>query len=172
MEYIQVDEYSRLYEFDPNIEYQNANSIEGKMFHAFIEQYGWELFKNKKYNSGQHHIYVIINYQKDKPRWVGFIHILECDKISKKSIQEIHFVKEELFNKKVVFIHTIRVELGFRRKKYASYLVNVVKRNFLSKADLMVEATKKGKKFWPAVGFIDVKRTPKGRFMICPKGIE
>ncbi len=172
MEYLQVDEYSRLYEFDPNKNYQNADSIEEKMFCIFLKQYGWELYRDEEYNSGKHHIYMMFNYEKDIPRRVGFIHILECDSISKKCIQKIHFLKEELFNKRVVFIHTIHVCLGFRRKKYASYMVNVVKRNFLKKADLMVEATKKGTKFWPAVGFIKVQKTPKGQFMICPKGSE
>lgn len=103
------------------------------------------------------------------PVWVGFLHALECDRISKDIIQKWHFVNEKYFNNKVVFIHTIKVRFRFRRKKYASYMVDVVKQRFLPAADLMVEATKKGKKFWPAVGFIKVNRTLKGQFMICTK---
>ena len=69
-----------------------------------------------------------------------------------------------------MFIHTINVRFLFRREKYASYMVDVVMQIFLNRADLMVEATKKGKKFWPAVGFTKVQRTLRGQFMICPKG--
>lgn len=170
MEYLQINEDSRLYEFDPNKNYCNAGTIEEKMFCTFLEQYGWEKYKNQEYNSGKHHIYVIFNYKMEEPIWVGFLHVLECDNISKKCIQKLHFLKEDLFGNKVVFIHTINVIRFFRRKKYASYMVDVVKQRFLKKADLMVEATKKGKKFWPAVGFIKVQRTLKGKFMIYPKG--
>lgn len=170
MEYLQINEHNRLYEFDPNRNYCNAESIEEKMFCAFLEQYGWEKFKNREYNSGKHHIYVIFNYEADNPIWVGFLHVLECDNVSKKSIQKLHLLKEDLFGNKVVFIHTINVRFLFRREKYASYMVDVVKQRFLKRADLMVEATKKGKKFWPAVGFTKVQRTLRGQFMICPKG--
>lgn len=169
MKYLQVDEYSRLYEFDPNKNYKNADSMEEKIFCDFLKQYGWEKYKNQEYNSGKHHIYVVFNYESVQPIWVGFIHVLECDGISKKCIQKAHFVKEEFFKNEIVFIHTICVNCRFRRRKYASYMVDIVKNNFMKKADLMVEATKKGKKFWPAVGFTKVQRTLRGQFMICPK---
>lgn len=172
VEYVQVNKYSRLYEFDPNKNYYNATSIEERMFCSFLKQYKWEKFKGQEYNSGKHHIYVIFNYELGEPIWVGFIHVLECDRISKKCIQEIHFLEENLFGNEIVFIHTINVKFFFRHKKYASYMVNIVKSNFLKKADLMVEATKKGKKFWPTVGFIKVQKTLRGQFMICPKGSE
>ena len=54
------------------------------------------------------------------------------------------------------------MESEFRRKGYAKCMVNVVKEKFMRKATLMVEATKKGKKFWPAVGFVKVRRTLMG----------
>lgn len=170
MEYLQINEYSRLYEFDPNQNYEDSSSAEEKLFCDFLKQYKWEKYKNQDYNSGKHHIYVVFNYEIEEPVWVGFIHILECDEISKKCIQEIHFLKKDLFCNRVVFVHTINVRFFFRHKKYASYMVNIVKSNFLKKADLMVEATKKGKKFWPAVGFVKVQKTLRGQFMICPKG--
>ena len=159
MEFLQVNQYSRLYEFDPNRNYQNVTSAEERLFCAFLKRYGWDKFKNQEYNSGKHHIYVIFNYESNEPIWVGFIHVLECDRTSKKCIQKLHFLKEDWFGNKVVFIHTINVSFFFRRKKYASYMVNIVKRNFLKKADLMVEATKKGKKFWPAVGFVKIQKS-------------
>ena len=170
MDYVKINEYDRLYDFDPNVEYSDSNCIEERMFSAFLKQYGWEYYKDFPYNSGKHHIYVIINYEKEKPRWIGFLHALECDGISKRNIQEIHFLGKALFDRKVVFIHTIRVGFFFRRKGYARYMTEFVKQRFSEKADIMVEATKKGKKFWPAVGFIMVQKTPKGCFMIYPKG--
>ena len=154
MDYIQVNEYSRLYEFDPNKKYnKNSILIEERIFCRFLEQYGWEKFKREEYNSGKNHIYVILDYKREKPEWVGFMHVLECNGISKRCIQKIYFLEDKLFSKKVVFIHTIDVQRPFRRQNYASYMVEMVRKNFGEKADLMVEATKKGKKFWPAVGF-------------------
>ncbi len=169
MDYLQISENDRLYEFDPNKEYGYSNGIEEKMFFSFLEQYCWDIYRDFPYNSGKHHIFVIFNYERDNPRWVGFLHALECDEISKRSIQEIHFLKKELFSRKVVFIHTIRVGFFFRRKGYARYLATFVKQRFSAQADIMVEATKKGKKFWPTAGFFIVQKTPKGQFMICPK---
>lgn len=100
----------------------------------------------------------------------GFLHALECEDISKLCIKELHYLNDNLFYDRVIFIYTIKAGFFYRRKKYASYMVNVVKKNSLQQADLIVEATKKGKKFWSAVGFINVQRTPCAQFMICPKG--
>ena len=102
MKYLQINEHNSLYEFDPNRNYRNAESIEEKMFCTFLEQYGWEKFKNQEYNSGKHHVYVILNKETIYPIWVGFLHALECDNVSKKSIQKLHFLKEELFGNKVM----------------------------------------------------------------------
>ncbi len=168
MRYIQVDENNRMYEFDPNLNYSNSDVEEEKIFNGFLKQYQWEKFKEHDYNRGKHHIFVIFNYEREIPLWVGFLHALECNNISKKSIQELNLIKNsDIFKGNVVFIHTISVEFFFRRKGYASFMVNVVKERFLHKATLMVEATKKGKKFWPAVGFVIVQRTLKGKFMLC-----
>lgn len=137
---------------------------------CFSEKYGWEKFKGEDYNSGEHHIFVIFNYQLGEPLWVGFLHALECDGISKEIIRKLHFLNRDLFLNKVVFIHTIDVRRSFRHKKYASCMVEVVKQEFSPRADIMVEAVKKGKKFWPKVGFVKVQRTLRGQFMIYPKG--
>ena len=171
MKYIQqINENCKLYEFDPNKNYSNGKSPEEKLFCIFLKQYGWEKFKHYAYNRGRHHIYVIFDYKSEDPVWVGYLHALECDAVSKKCIQELHFLKEDLFRNRVVFIHTINVGFFFRHRKYATYMVDIVKQRFSSMADIMVEATKKGKKFWPAVGFIKVQKTPKGLFMVWPKG--
>lgn len=169
MEYVQVNEYDRLYEFDPNINYSKLNSLEEKMFCMFLEQYGWERYKNYAYNCGKHHIYVMFNYKNGEPIWVGFLHVLECNSVSKNCIQELHFLDKKLFGNRVVFIHTINIRYFFRHRGYASYMVGIVKQRFSTKADLMVEATKKGKRFWPAVGFVRVQRTLRGQFMLYPK---
>lgn len=170
MEYIQIDDYNRLYEFDPNKNYDKSNLIEAKLFCVFLEQYQWEKFKNYDYNKGKHHFYVIFNYERGNPLWVGFLHALECNEVSKKSIRVCNFVgNTDIFKENVVFIHTINVNFFFRRRGYASYMVNIVKDRFIHKANLMVEATKKGKKFWPAMGFSSIQRTLRGRFMICYK---
>ncbi len=165
----QIDNYNKLYEFNPNKQYRYSKIPEEKMFCSFLEEYGWERFKDFDYNNGKNHIYVIFNYEKGVPMWVGFLHALECNKRSKECIQEKHFLKEELFRGRVVFIHTINIKRQFRHKGYGRYMVDIVKNNFSQYADLMVEATKKGKRFWPAVGFSKIQRTPKGIFMRYPK---
>jgi len=164
----QIKKNFKIFEFDPN-KYYNGESLEEKIFLIFLRKYGWEEYKNYAYNRGQHHIYVIFDYTPGTPVWVGFLHALECDDISKKLIQQIYFLEEALFDNKVVFIHTISIRFRYRHKRYATSLVNIVKQEFSEKADIMVEAVKKGKKFWPAVGFIRVQKTPKGEFMLLEK---
>lgn len=165
----EINDSNKIYEFDPNKHYRNTNCEEVKLFNIFLEQYGWKNFKDSSYNSGKHHIYVIFNYEEKKPRWVGFLHALECDVMSKNIIRKWHFVNEKYFKEEVVFIHTIDVREPFKRQKYATCMVDAVKNIFAKNAIIMVEAVKKGKKFWPSVGFKKVRRTLKGNFMVFPK---
>lgn len=59
MKNAQINEYCRLYEFDPNKNHRNSNVPEYKLFCRFLEQYGCEQCKNYGYNSGKHHIFMI-----------------------------------------------------------------------------------------------------------------
>lgn len=56
MEYLQINEYSRLYEFDPNQNYEDGSSAEEKLFCDFLKQYKWEKYKYQDYNSGKRNI--------------------------------------------------------------------------------------------------------------------
>ena len=50
------------------------------MFSSILEQYCWDIYKDFPYNSGKHHIYVIFNYERDNPQWVGFIMVQKTPK--------------------------------------------------------------------------------------------
>lgn len=167
-----LDDYCKMVEFDPNASYKEPLTREEKLFLAFLMRYGWEKYKHEEYASGKHHIYMIFSYRHPaRIQLVGFMHIMECNEKSKLAIQSCNLLygKEELFRKKVVYIHTIDVIWKFRRRGYASWLVNYVKEHYGKNASIMVEAVKKGKKFWPAVGFEIVQKTLRGYFMMYRK---